>query len=52
MPRLPSKTTYRTLVKIIKDEIEQGAMRAEQEKTFAYWRIGKHIHEHLLHFSR
>ena len=40
------------LAKIIQDEILEGKQRAEiaveNEKTITYWKIGKHIKEHLL----
>ncbi|MBN2610026.1 MAG: thermonuclease family protein [Bacteroidales bacterium] len=45
------------LVDKILSEIEQGRIRAmgavESEKTITYWKIGRHIHDHLLnHLKR
>ena len=45
------------LAKKIQDEITEGKQRAEiaveNEKTITYWKIGRHIHTHLLeHNSR
>ena len=47
-----SKSTVDALVKKIQDEITEGKQRAEiaveNEKTVTYWKIGRHIHEHML----
>ncbi len=44
------------LEKKIQNEILAGKQRAEitveNEKTIAYWKIGKHINEHLLEHDR
>jgi ribosomal protein S20 len=45
-------STVNTLVKKIQNEILEGKQRlelaVENEKTITYWKIGKHINEHLL----
>jgi len=44
--------SYSKLLKIIKDEIAEGLLRAQraysQEKIICYWRVGKAINNHLL----
>jgi len=45
-------TSYKTLVRILKQEIKDTGERLKQtiesEKVSVYWRMGKHIHTHLL----
>ena len=50
---LTTEPTVQSLIKIIREEILDGQQKAktafENERTLTYWRIGKHIHEHLLY---
>jgi endonuclease YncB( thermonuclease family) len=45
-------TSYKTLVKTLKQEIQNTGEKLKQtietEKVGVYWRMGKHIHTHLL----
>ncbi len=45
-------TSYKTLVKILKQEIQNTGEKLKQtietEKVGVYWRMGKHIHTHML----
>jgi len=47
-----ANTSYKTLVKTLKQEIKDTGEKLKQtietEKVSVYWRMGKHIHTHLL----
>ena len=50
-----STTSYKTLVKTLKQEIQNTGEKLKQtietEKVGVYWRMGKHIHTHLLEYK-